>query len=223
MKTQHHPEAVQMKPKRIRTWSPLHIREKQFKKMDVNARFQQLIGVPPPNFCSIIYGRANQGKSPFAVQLAQELVRFGRVLYVSSEELISASLQERLELNQINNPNIRFVGMRNVEDIEDKIKRIHPRFIFIDSVQICNMKFDDFTRLKNEVCKNRKGFHLVSQTTSTGKMLLAEKWGHEVDAQIYVEHGIATCISRFKSSGRMVVYEPKNATKDLFNQPINSN
>ena len=208
---------TQSKPKRIRTFSPSQIIEREFKQLALPQRWEDLLGKPTPNFCSIIYGPANNGKSPFSVQLAEVLSQFGKVLYVSSEELISATLKERLVMNNIQSDKVRFAGVRTADDIETLVRRIHPRFIIIDSVQICNLTFKDFTRLKNKEFKNRKGWHLVSQTSNTGRMMLPQKWAHEVDAKIQIVRGIATCVSRFKSSGRMEVFKSQD-NQTLFNQ-----
>lgn len=205
------------KVKRIRTFSPAQIKEREFKKLDLGDRWEGLLGTPSPNFNSLIYGRANGGKSPFCVQLAGVLSSFGKVLYVSSEELISLTLKERLILNNVESDRIRFAPVRKVEQIEQLVRRTHPRFIIIDSVQICNMSFKDFTHLKNDAFKNRKGWHLVSQTTNSGKPLLPQKWFHEVDAKIQIIHGVAHCVSRYKSKGRMNVFE-KTSNADLFTQ-----
>src|SRR5215212_9522616 len=128
-----------IKPKRIMTFSPGAVTEKEFKELPIKEPFKKLIGIPSPNFCSIIHGIAKSGKSSFCLQLAQELAEFGKVLYVSSEELISKTLQDRIRMNNIVNPRIRIVGVRNVDEIERLVKSIHPKFIIIDSVQICSM------------------------------------------------------------------------------------
>ncbi len=203
------------KIRRIRTFSPHQIREREFKRLELGERREALLGKPSPNFSSLIYGKANNGKSPFCVQLAERLSHYGKVLYVSSEELISLTLKERLDMNDVKSDKVRFAPVRTVQDIELLVRRIHPRFIIIDSVQICNMTFKDFTHLKNEVFKNRKGWHLVSQTTNSGKMLLPQKWAHEVDAKIQIISGVAHCVSRFKASGRMPVFK-SHIPQELF-------
>jgi predicted ATP-dependent serine protease len=212
------PKLFKEKTKRIRTFSPGQVEEREFKELLISAIFQELLGLPSPNFCSIIHGIAKSGKSSFCLKLAQELAQFGKVLYISSEELISKSLQDRIRMNNIVHPRIRIAPVRSVDDIEHLVKRLHPKFIIIDSVQICGMKFKDFERLKNKVFKNRKSWHLISQTTNSGKMMLSQNWVHETDVKIKVEGGIVTAEGRFRPDGRMILFERRKGAPDLFNE-----
>lgn len=189
------------KGKRIRTWSPEQILKRQFKELPMHPEFKKLIGNPEPNFASIIGGPGKQGKSVFALMFAKQLVRYGKVLYVSSEELINLPLQMRIAVARAYNPRIRFAPVRDVEDIETLIHRIKPKFIIIDSIQICGMKLRDFNRLKHKVFKNRKSFHLISQTTNKGKIILSQGWIHAVDVVMKVMNKEVTADSRFNFDG----------------------
>ena len=216
-KNQNDTPEVPVVHKRMRTLSPALVMERNFKQLPLSPRFEKLIGIPTPNFNSIIYGKAKSGKSSFALQLAEELAPVGKVLYVSSEELISKTLQDRIKMNNITHERIRFIGVRDVEQIERLITRAHPRFIFIDSVQICGMTFREFERMKNKVFKNRKSWHLISQTTNAGKMILSQSWVHETDIKIEVNNGIAISEGRFRADGHLHVFE-KAKKRDLFSE-----
>jgi predicted ATP-dependent serine protease len=209
-------DQIIQKPKRIRTWSTQQIVEKEFKEIDLGKEFEQLIGKPTLNFCSIIFGKAKGGKSTCAIKLAKQLCVYGKVLYVASEELISKSLKNRIILVGLtDNDNIRFAPIRGVVELERTIKRTHPKFIFIDSAQACDIKLKDFQRLKNVVFKNRKSWHIVSQASNSGNMMLPQGWVHETDVKIQLVNGVAISQGRFNPEGTMEVLQKE---KSLFNQ-----
>ncbi len=203
--------------KRIRSISPESILERNFKHIDISERFEKLLGLPPHNFNTITFGKPKNGKSSFSLQFAEELSKFGKVLYVSAEEFISKSLQDRIRLNNIQpNKKMRFIGTRDIEVIERVIDNMHPRSIIIDSVQSCKILLREFERLKLKY-KNRKSWHLVSQTTNSGRPLLAQGWFHDVDVKIEVRNGKAVAEGRFRPDGYMVVFE-KAKKADLFSE-----
>lgn len=208
------------KPKRIRTWSASQIAETNFKELEMPEEFVNLIGKPAHNFNSIIYGVAKSGKSTFCLKLANALVPHGKVLYVSSEELISKSLQSRLVHVIMVSDRIRFVGVRSVQDIETLVKRLHARFIIVDSAQVCGMSIKDFMRLKLQTFKNRKSWHIILQSDNRGMFKGGQEWVHETDVKIQVADGIAKAEGRFNPDGTMVVIPGKAQQKqspDLFN------
>ena len=210
-----HPELFpKPKAKRIRTMSPDHVNERIFKSIPIDERFRKLVGDIPVNFSTIIGGKAKSGKSSFSVCFAQALAEFGKVLYISSEELISKSLQDRIRLNKITSSNIRFAPVRTCDEIELLIRRIHPKFIFVDSVQDTDMNLKDFRRLKDKVFKNKKSWHIVTQTENSGKMMVPQGWKHATDAVIELNDGLATSIGRFESNGHLLLFERRKATPD---------
>jgi hypothetical protein len=205
------------KKKRIRTFSPQQIMDKEFKSFPLPEPWRTLIGEPEFNFSGIFYGKAKERKSSAALCFAETLSEFGKVLYISSEELISKSLQDRIRMNNINSSRMRIVGVRSVDDIELCVKRLHPKFIFIDSVQVCAMKLRDFMRLKTTVFKNRKSWHLISQTRDSGNMMLSQGWIHATDYYVKMEAGIASATGRFKTAGQVNIFKYREENpKDLF-------
>jgi hypothetical protein len=208
------------KKKRIRTFSPQQVLDKEFKSISIPEPWRSLLGEPEVNFSGIIYGRAKGRKSSVALCFAEALSEFGKVLYISSEELISKSLQDRIRMNKIDSNRMRLVGVRSVDDIELCVKRLHPKFIFIDSVQICGMRIRDFIRLKNVVFKNRKSWHLISQTTNGGKMMLAQSWVHATDYYMYMENGTAQATGRFKPSGEANIFKWREENLEKFRAPL---
>lgn len=204
------------KLKRIRTWSAKQIIDHSFKELELPEHFTKLIGTPSHNFCSIIYGTAKSGKSTFSLKLANALVTYGKVLYVSSEELISKSLQSRLSHVEINSDRIRFVGVRTVADIERLVRSIHARFIIIDSAQVCSLSVKDFMRLKLEVFRNRKSWHIILQSTHSGQFKGGQEWVHETDVKIKIENGVARAEGRFNPDGSMIVIPHKSLQTKLF-------
>jgi hypothetical protein len=195
------------KKKRIRTFSPQQVLEKEFKSIPIPEPWCSLIGEPEYNFSGILFGKAKERKSSAALCFAEALSQFGKVLYISSEELISKSLQDRIRMNKIDSNRMRLVGVRSVDDIELCVKRLHPKFVFIDSVQVCSLRLRDFIRLKDVVFKKRKSWHLISQTSNGGKMMLSQGWVHATDYYIKMENGLAHATGRFKPAGESNIFK----------------
>ncbi len=202
--------------KRIITYSPQTIREKNFKTYPFTGDWEKLIGQPDVRFSSIIHGVAKSGKSTFCLKFAQYCSQWGKVLYVASEELISMSLQQRLETYNIVSPKIRFVGIRSVEGLEHLARNARPRFIIVDSAQILGLGFKDFKRLKETFKRMYRSWHIVLQSKANGDFKGGTEWVHETDVKIKVENGIATAQGRFNGEGRMQVFKRNQIQQQLF-------
>ena len=81
----------------------------KFSTFAIGGKFGKLLGKPYKPFYLMIYGNRFNGKSSVAMLLADELVKGGlNALYVSNEEGVKGSLQEKLLRLKIGSP-IHFV------------------------------------------------------------------------------------------------------------------
>lgn len=200
--------------KRLITYSPKAVREKNFETYPFTGDWAKLIGEPDVRFSSIIYGIAKSGKSTFCLQFAQYLSQFGKVLYVVSEELISKSLQLRISTYNITSPKIRFAATRKVDDLEYMIYYQRPRFVIVDSAQILGLGFKDFERLKTKYKRLKRSYHIVLQSDKSGNFKGGTEWIHETDCRIQLNNGVAYCEGRFNAHGTMRVFN--NGQLSLF-------
>ena len=73
------------------------LKNKKFEALDFSDKWQELVGTPAANFCMVVYGNPGQGKSYFTLELSEYLAsNFGTVLFNSSEEGASLSLQNKI-------------------------------------------------------------------------------------------------------------------------------
>ena len=79
-----------------RAYSPKEIAKKTYKTLPWGGRWEESFGLPEENSTWFISGASASGKSSFVMQLAYELTHYGQVLYLSYEEGVSQSFQERM-------------------------------------------------------------------------------------------------------------------------------
>ena len=115
---------------------------------------------------------------------ADLLVKCGlKVLYVSNEEGVKGSLQEKLLRLQISSP-IDFV------ENYDTSQFMGYDAVFFDSTQTVGIKPDEFKALKKRFPKT--SFVLVFKSNRDGTSKGGSDWEHDVDAIMHIENRCAT-------------------------------
>ncbi len=156
----------------------------KFSTLSIGGKFGKLLGKPYKPFYLMIYGSRFNGKSSVAMLLADELVRNGmKCLYVSNEEGVKGSLQEKLLRLRISSP-IHFV-----EDFDSKQFRGYDA-IFLDSTQTIGIKPEEFKALKRQYPET--AFILVFKANRDGSSKGGTDWEHDVDAIMHIENQNAT-------------------------------
>ncbi len=79
-----------------RAFSPREILAKTYDTMQWSGEWARAFGQPEVNATWLIHGPSAAGKSSFVMQLAKELCNYGVTLYMSYEEGVSQSFQQRL-------------------------------------------------------------------------------------------------------------------------------
>jgi predicted ATP-dependent serine protease len=132
----------------------------------------------------MIYGKRFHGKSSAAMLLADVLVKSGlKVLYVSNEEGVKGSLQEKLLRLKISNP-IDFVENYDLSQFRGYDA------VFFDSTQTVGIKPDEFKALKRQFPNT--SFILVFKANRDGTSKGGSDWEHDVDAIMHIENQSAT-------------------------------
>lgn len=140
----------------MKTWSPKDIAERNIETYPFSGDWQRIFGQPDIRFSTLIQGAAKSGKSTFCAKFAQYVSQYGRVLYVSAEERInSMTLQQRIKLCGVTSQNVRFVHLRDLEDIEKLLQKGGYRFVFIDSVQHVKMNVDQWIGLRKKFSRRK--------------------------------------------------------------------
>jgi len=116
--------------------------------------------------------------------LADTLAKSGvKVLYISNEEGVKGSLQEKLLRLNIRS-SIDFVEGYNPKQFQGYDA------VFVDSAQTVGMKPEDFKTLKRRY--PRTSFILIFKANRDGTSKGGTDWEHDVDAIMHIENQCAT-------------------------------
>lgn len=191
------------------TYSPKQIAERNIETYPFDGSWNRIFGQPDIRFSTIIQGAAKSGKSTFCAKFAQYVSRYGRVLYISAEERInSLTLQQRLRQCNVTSEKIRFVHVRDLDQVEKLLQKGGYRFVIIDSVQHVKMSVDQWITLRKKFARRKLSWHLVMQMGEN-----ITKYKHEVDVLVFVKDGIASVHGRYNKSTSVSVLSNNN---DLF-------
>ena len=138
---------------------PVSVKTLLEKKQDVfefDGLYRQVFGSPEKNGIWLIYGREKNGKTWFALKVAEYLSRFAKVLYISAEEGAGPNFQnacKRAKLDHANNQ-MQFVEYISIKDLQKLLKRRYaPRVVVIDNASVygSELKGSDVVKLmRNE-------------------------------------------------------------------------
>ena len=147
-----------------RAYSPKDIANKTYKTLPWGGRWEEAFGLPEENSTWFISGPSANGKSSFVMQLAHELTNYGQVLYLSYEEGVSQSFQERMLRHELDKKQgwFRVVTSDTIEDLKVRLKKRHSaKFIIVDSFQHAGWEWSETLALVKEFPK--KSFIFISQ------------------------------------------------------------
>lgn len=112
---------------------------KVYKTLKFTGMWLASFGTPEMRGMWIVYGKEKNGKTWFALKLAEYLSKFAKVLYVSAEEGTSYTFQaaaKRAKLDP-NNKQLQFIEYEPIEELLVRLdKRKGPRIIFIDNTTV---------------------------------------------------------------------------------------
>ena len=123
--------------KRVRLLTMRNVYDKKISKFQFDGMWAEYVSPEPEDHgIWLIYGAEKNGKTTFALMLANYLRQMGRVLYLSAEEGISASIQDTCL--QVGIPeecsNMYMYEYMPVEDLWEKLRdRRSAKVVFIDN------------------------------------------------------------------------------------------
>ena len=156
-----------------RAYSPKEIAKKTYKTLPWGGRWEEAFGLPEERATWFISGASASGKSSFVMQLAYELTHYGQVLYLSYEEGVNQSFQERMLRFDLDKKQgwFRVVTNDTLEDLTERLKKRHSaKFIIVDSFQMAYWSYPETEALVKMFPK--KSFIFISQVEKgqpTGK------------------------------------------------------
>lgn len=182
-----------------RAYSPKEIAAKTYKCLPWGEKWSGPFGEPPVNETWFVCGRSASGKSSFVMQLAKCLCDFGTVLYVSYEEGVRQSFQERLKRFHMDEVQGKFrvVTDDSYEELSERLaKPKSPQFVIIDSFQVANWSYNEAVALTERF--KRKCFIFVSQEEKGQPMgKPAKRLRYIAGMKIWVAGFKAYCQGRF--------------------------
>lgn len=165
------------------TMSLSELQRKQFKTLNFTGEWEKLIGKPEQNFALMIYGQSGHGKSFLSAKLSEYLANnFGYVLYNSSEEGISLSLQDKVK--KLDSDSLRISNFKDFESIKKHLKQSRSKFVVLDSVNHMNLTPEQLEDLKK--IDLTRGFITIHQVTKNGEFKGDNKFLHNCDVEIVV-------------------------------------
>ena len=181
--------------------SSLDVARMQHHPIGFKGKWLQLIGDPVLPFSMMFWSKPGKGKSSLAIELSKYFAcKFNKkVLYASSEEGFSSTLQDKFKRFNAFHPNTS-IAPNLPSDLSPY------NVIFIDSVTNMKMSVDDFIALKKKY--PQKTFVLIFQSTSDGNYRGSKEWEHEVVVSVYInEYGYASAEkTRFGGNGTIKVF-----------------
>jgi predicted ATP-dependent serine protease len=150
----------------------------------------------------MVDGGPGSGKTTFILKFAKYLaVKFGKVLYISSEEFMTSTLNQKLEELEAVSENLFFADnlKYNLDDFQ---------FVIIDSINDIGLKLSEYKEIKKEYPLT--AFILVFQHTKADDYRGSKEWEHEMDIACRVEDGILSVYkNRYKFKGETLnIFEP---------------
>ena len=172
------------------------LKSKKFNTWKFSDKWKDLIGTPEANFCMMVYGKPGQGKSYFTLELSEYLAsNFGTVLFNSSEEGSSLSLQNKIV--DFNMENIFLGSADHVNSLQFLLTQSPYKFVVIDSINHMNITPEDLRKLRG--LHPSKAFICILQSTKSGDFKGSNEYEHDADISIKIENRKAECMkNRYK-------------------------
>lgn len=119
--------------------------EKRYDEFDFTGIWADVLGKPEKGKVWLIYGDEKNGKTTFALKLAEYMSQFESVMYVSAEEGTGKSFQQNAKNRakiDIKTAKIKFLEYEPLDEIEKILsKRQPPKIIFFDNITVYKDEF----------------------------------------------------------------------------------
>jgi hypothetical protein len=177
-----------------------------FELYKLDGRFGKFLGDIAKNTFITCFGQPGSGKSTFFVQMADYLTKYGMLIYVTPEEGVSPTFQQKLNRLGVDNDQIHITAHTSLKEIRKALRDYNYKFCFIDSI---NMLVDstphDLEKLRSDFPEVL--FAIIMQSTKDGKFKGSNEYAHNSDINIKIEKGLASTIkNRFGELGEFEVF-----------------
>lgn len=150
-----------------RAYSPKDVASINHKVLPFEGKWKDVFGEPEQGDTWFISGPSASGKSSFVMQLAKMLCGIGSTLYVSLEEGVGLSMQQRLERFKMSEVqgSFRIITDGDIEALAERLaKPKSAKFIIVDSYQFAFEAGWEYALTRDLIDRfPRKTFIFVSQ------------------------------------------------------------
>jgi hypothetical protein len=118
-----------------------NVYDKKHTSIEMDEPWCNVFGEPEANGIWLIWGAEKNGKTWFALQLANYLSVNAEVIYISAEEGIGKAFVETCKRAKINesNKHLKFFEYISIDELNEKLaKRRSSDIVFIDNITIYN-------------------------------------------------------------------------------------
>ena len=163
-----------------------------------NNKWKDFMGSPECKGSIIIWGASGNGKTRFAVMLADYLSTFKKVVYNSIEEGDSATLARAFQECGItaDNKNLTVLNIESLYELRDRLsKHKSPDIVVVDSLQHWRINEVEYKQLVTEF--NNKLFIFISH--ADGKepaKAIGMAVKYDANVKIYIDRFVAFATSR---------------------------
>lgn len=174
------------------------LKKKKYDTIDLGDRFRELFGMMQTKFVIMIYGPSGCGKSVLALELCQELDKYGKTLYNSHEEQDNKTLQSRINNFNIESKKLTIAVSVPFDEMVRKIKTGHYSYCVIYSVQFMSFTYDQLKELR-ELAKRKKKFGIIMVSRGDKKYnpKNAIEHLHACDVKCFMKGGFVDIESRY--------------------------
>ena len=159
----------------------------EIKGIGLTGKYKYLLGDISGDFSMIIHGESGNGKSTFSVDFANELTKYGSVLYCPYEQ----SGENKAFQDLIREKDGQFsISMNPPIDIEEFKKMIKDYdFVFVDSVNYARFNSLDF----KDIRKRNKDLGLIGimQNNKKGEPKGDSNFVYDCDIRVELKQGVA--------------------------------
>lgn len=197
---------------RIKGISVAKLLEKKYKTFDFEGVWRDTFGTPETCGIWLIYGEEKQGKTWFALKLAEYLSQFEKVLYISAEQGLSQSFQEACIRADINPtaPNLKIVPQVLLPELEQTLKKQRaPKVVFFDNLTIYDEDFKGGKLRQLQTTYKNTLFVFVAHEEKGEPFRAIGKLCKRLAEIIIRVEGLACTISGRCPGGRLAINEEK--------------
>ncbi|GIJ93395.1 hypothetical protein CAPN002_06130 [Capnocytophaga stomatis] len=197
---------------RIKGISGAKLLEKKYKTFAFDGVWLDTMGTPEVSGFWIIYGAEKQGKTWFALKLAEYLSKFENVLYISAEQGLSQSFQLsyiRAKLDP-KNAKLKIVGSVPFEELENTLKKQRaPKVVFLDNITVYKDDLKDGALRKLQTKYRSTLFVFVAHEEKKEPYTATAKLCQKLAEIIIRVEGLACTISGRCPGGSLIIDEEK--------------